>query len=296
MRIVEWRVFLPIDAAKYEQAEQYMVARRTIEESNGQNEGTETLTNEYSEELGIHSHKIYHYTSRIPWIIRWALPKGLLDFHEECWAKFPRNLCKFSAPYLGDRLDIAVDSFTVPFDPSNGFDNIDNNIAKLTEEELSLREIRYMDIISQEPQSSNKTLQLVGFSCPSLGIPEFQKPTREFDYNRPPEWTEHYTGTMLLTVKVVKVKFAIWGMQTKIENLLSTSAIPNVFLDSVRAIIAWSPEWSRMTPEEIRNYVDHANESVSNQFKGKDFGHTPEPLPDNSSDSDQTKSASIEGN
>ena len=271
---------MPINANRYEQAEQYMVARRTINESDGNGEGIETLDSDTSEELGIHTHKIYHYTSRMPRIIRWALPSGMLDFHEECWAKFPRNLCKYSAPYLGERLDIAVDSYTVPFNPSSGFDNIDDNIAHLTPEELSIREIRYMDIISQPPQSKDKELQLEGFSCPELGIPEFQKPKRKFDFHKIPEWAETYTGTMLLTVKVVKVKFAIWGLQTRIEELLATSAIPNIFLDSVRAIVAWAPTWSKMSPQEIEEYVNNANSSITQQFKGKDLGPPPPPIDD----------------
>ncbi|OHT03970.1 Phosphatidylinositol transfer protein 1 [Tritrichomonas foetus] len=266
MKIVEWRIIYPFEYAKYVHAQDYMIARRQREESGG-GEGIELITREpYTEgdETGIYAHKVYHYRSRIPGFIRWLVPNSLTEFHEEGWAAFPHEKLRYSVPALQNRTSIFIDCYSYPYSRDDGFPE---NPCHLTEEELAIREIRYMDIVTMPPVPTREDWQLSEFKCESAGIDLIPKPTRPFDPTKVPEWVENYKGKMMVNVKCIKCKINIFGFQKRIENMITSTTVPGIILESSRAITGWAEEWGKMSPEELQNYIRQSDKDVNDSIQ-----------------------------
>lgn len=264
MKIVEYRIIFPIDYNQYDHAEKYMVAKRTREESTG-NEGIEVLAHEDYEdedEKGIFAHKVMHYKSRIPSWIRWAIPENVTSFNEKSWSAFPHGKCVYSDQGL-HKFKMVIDSYSQPYSRDS---EIENNPCKLPEEMLKKRTIKYVDIISSKPKPDRKEWDLSGFECESANISKLAEPTRIFDPAVPPEWTETYEGPMMVCCKVIIADFPYWGLETKVERYLTKKLVPGLLLDSARSLVAWAPEWSNMSPEEVSQYVMETFEEINNQI------------------------------
>jgi hypothetical protein len=165
----------------------YMVARRAREESDGHGEGIELVTMEpYDNEAehGIYAHKIYHYRSRVPRWLRWAVPASLTDFNEQSWAAYPHAKCVYFIPGFGSRFHLQIESFSYPDSREVA---IGDNPGHLTPEDLAIREIHYMDIIKSLPKPDRPDWELAGFECPEAGIQKLAIPTAPFDSSKPPE-------------------------------------------------------------------------------------------------------------
>ena len=265
MKIVEWRIIYPFEMSHFVHAQEYMVAKRQREES-GNGEGVELVTREpfsLNDESGMYTHKVYHYKSRIPAIIRWLVPNSLTDFHEEAWGAFPHEWFRYNVPALEKRISIMMDCYSYPFNKEEGFPD---NPAHLTEEELAIREIRYMDIVTMPPIPERKDWNLANFSCPEVGIERIAEPTRPFDSSKIPEWVESYKGKMMLNVRCIKCKIGIWGIQNKVEKLISETSVPSILLESARAITGWASEWGKMSPEELQEFTRQSDQDVNNQI------------------------------
>jgi hypothetical protein len=279
MKIVELRLLLPLELTQYDSAGMYMVARRAVEESDGKGEGIEFIKTEpyeTPEESGLFSHKIYHYRSRFPRWIRWALPTSCTDFHEKSWTAFPHGKCVYFIAALGSRFDLGIDSWYWPYSHEDG---IPENPGHLNAEELMIRQIVYVDIISSLPKPDRPDWNLAGYECPAAGIAKLPVPTRPYDPNKLPEWTEGYPGKMMLCVKVIKGNISIWGLQGRLEKFLCLEVLPSILLASARGIVGWAHEWSKMTRAEIEAYSATCNDQVNEGI------HAAPPPPD---DRDET--------
>lgn len=245
-----------------------MVARRQDEEcANG--EGIELITREHYDEgpdHGMFTHKVYHYHSRIPAFIRWAIPNSLTDFHEKAWAAFPHEKMQYVVPALENRTSIFIDCYSYPYSKEEGFPE---NPCHLTDEELAIREIRYMDIVTMEPIPTREDWKLANFQCPEAGINLISEPTRPYDPFVLPEWVEKYEGKMMVNVKCIKCEIKIWGLQTRIENMLTVTTVPGILLESARAITGWASGWGKMTDEEIRQFVLESDQKVNDRIKNE---------------------------
>ena len=260
MRIVEIRIILPMRLEQYPLAEDYMVARRTREESDGKGEGIELIVREpYSNEVesGMYAHKIYHYQSRVPKWIRWAVPTSVTDFIEKSWNAFPHGKCEYAIPFFGEKFKLSLESFSAEWSRDVVMDE-NFNPAHLTPEEMEIREVEYADIIASPPEPKRDDWKLAGFECADANIEWLDTPTRKYDPSRPPEWTETYRGQMMMITKVVRADIAIFGMQGRLEKYVSREIIPGILLESARAIIGWAPEWANMTREQVDDYTDEA--------------------------------------
>jgi hypothetical protein len=228
----------------------YMVAQRTKEESNGKGEGIELLTQEdYTDgdEKGQYFHKIYHYRSRLPGWMRWAVPKSLTDFHEKSWSAYPHGRCVYSVPGMGKRFYLEIESRYIPYDRN---EPIPENLLGLSEDDLKHRKIKYPDIITSKPNANRPDWDLHGFECESAGISKMAEVTRKNNEKKPPEWTETYPGPMMVAVKVLKCHIKIFGLQGRLEKF-AANLIGQTLLESARAIVGWADRWSVMSLEEI---------------------------------------------
>jgi hypothetical protein len=275
MKLVEIRIIFPVPYDRYDDATTYVIAKRAREESDGKGEGIEVVTNEpyeQGEERGMYSHKIYHYRSRCPRWLRWAVPVSCTEFNEKCWFAYPHGKFEYFIPGFGTRFNLQLETFSSPYSRDVPFPD---NPAHLTPHELSIRTVQYMDVIASHPRPDRPDWDLAGFECPEAGISKLPAPTRPFDPKRPPEWTETYPGRMMVCVKVIRAHLQIWGLQTRLERYVASEVMPGVFLGSARAVVGWSREWAGMTREAIDRFSDEIDAEVN-----QTIANAPPPPPD----------------
>ena len=228
-----------------------MTAKRSEEETKQvKGEGIETIQFEPFEnekESGMYSYKIMHFKSRIPAFMRWALPDKYCHCHEKSWNAYPHYYTKYAVPGMGDDFVMIVDSYHIPY--KNG-EPIPDNLLNLTEEELNMRKIVYLDILNGKP-APTADRDLTNWTCPELGINEKLPSSSENDETAPPEWTQKYTGEMMVSVKVVRFMFHWRGLQTIVENFATNIFYHNLFIDNHRAMFSWADQWAKMTLDDV---------------------------------------------
>lgn len=243
-----------------------MTAKRSEEESKQvKGEGIETIKNEpykNQKESGIYTYKIMHFKSRIPSFMRWALPDKYCHCHEKSWNGYPHIHTEYSVPGMGNDLLMIVDSYHVPY-KSN--EPIKDNLLNLSNDELKIRKIVYLDILDGKPKAE-KDRDLSNWICPQLGVTQKfslykpdkkQKKDKKKDKkesshdSKPPEWTQNFKGEMMVAVKVVKFKFHWKGLQSIVEKFATTNFYHNLFLDNHRAMMSWADKWVSMSLDQV---------------------------------------------
>ena len=252
MRIVEYRIILPTNVPQYQIGNLYMCCQRT-RETQGGGEGIEIVTNEpYEEdgEKGQYTHKIMHFKSKIPAFIRWAIPDKYCHLHEKSHNSYPHFHTLYENPGLGKDFYLLVESQHIVYDKAKG---CPDNVLGLTEEELKIRKVMYLDIVNGKPGPEKKEWNMVGFQCPEAGVNQpLTAPKKTRNEDKPPEWVENYDGELMICVKVVKLLFKWRGLQNAVEKYALNTTFHDVFLDSHRALMSWAKEWYPMNLEQIR--------------------------------------------
>lgn len=264
MKIYEYRIICPCTVDQYKIGNVYMTAMRSDEESkHTKGEGIETIKNETftkDNETGIYTYKILHFKSRVPAFMRWALPDKYCHCHEQSWNAHPHVQTKYAVPGMGDNLVMSVDSYFTGYKDGAP---IEDNLLKLTKEELSIRKVVYIDILDGKPKPE-KNRDLSNWSCPELMVTQKfsayrpDKKTKKAAKkegnleSRPPEWTHNFDGNMMIAVKVVKIKFHWRGLQSMVEKFATTSLYHNLFLDNHRAMLMWADKWAKLSFDEVR--------------------------------------------
>lgn len=104
------RVVLPLTVEEYQIGQLFSVAEASKNETGG-GEGVEVVKNEPFQDhpllggkfnKGQYTYKIYHLSSKVPGWVRWVVPKGALEIHEEAWNAYPycRTVITVSASRL----------------------------------------------------------------------------------------------------------------------------------------------------------------------------------------------------
>lgn len=264
MKILEFRIVCPTNIEKYRIGNHYMVAQKCVEETSG-GEGIEILKNEpfdNGKETGQYTHKIFHFKSRIPGVIRWAIPDKYCHIHEKSYNAYPHYDTINDNPGMGDCFIVHVESQHIPYNRDEPFPD---NLVGLAPDELAIRQVIWLDLLNSSPIEKN--LDLHGFVCPEGGIKEpLTSPSGKCDESKPPDWTTHYNGEMMVAVKTVRFKFQWRGLQTAVEKF-GISTFHNTFLQSHRSLISWAKDWYPMNIDQIREMEDR----IQNEQKNVDF-------------------------
>ena len=255
MRIIEFRIIVPLSIEQCHHASNYACFKFSADaKGESETEGMEFVDfydyEDENGEKGRFSHKIMHLKSRVPAIIRWAVPDKYLHVAEISRDAFPHCTTEYKMPGVGDDCYLCLDSNHYPYAKP---EDIPENSAHLTEEELKIREIRYLDIL--DGPVGDKTVLLNDFEFPAEGI---QKLVSDHKPNEKelPHWVQNYKGTMICAVKTVKFNFKWWGIQTAVEAFVLNSIVPQVLLDNHRGMVAWAPDWSKITPKQLEEMID----------------------------------------
>ncbi|OHS93166.1 Phosphatidylinositol transfer protein 2 [Tritrichomonas foetus] len=249
MRIVEYRIFVPFRWDQCRIASAYSVNRRTKDETGG-GDGFEILSRRDFVEDGNPGHyveRVLHFKKQVPKSVSWAIPNKYAHLHEDNSNAFPHTVTTFQCEGMGDNMLLHTETRHVKYEKSM---ELPKNLLRLTDEELGMREIVYLDLLNG-PESKKKEFNLKGFSNPDAGILEMKAPSNRVDDQQIPEWVQYYEGEITVVVKVVKFLFKWRGIQTFLENFVAKNVFYHTYLDTHRAMVKWSTEWSQMTIDEV---------------------------------------------
>lgn len=262
MRIVEYRIILPIAFDQCHKASFYAVAKRMTQETNGGDGFEYHDTHDYEEDgrKGHYVERTLHFKRQIPAVLRWSIPDRYAHLHEINTNCYPHTKAVFDIEGMGPDMVLITETMYTPI--TNTTDPIPDNTVNLSEEDLRIREIVYIDILNGPIFKPD--LDIRGFECKEAGISQLTAPDSTYDKNQVPKWVREYPGPLTLVAKVVKFHFRWRGLQTFVENLVATSVWFRVYSDSHRAMVLYSPEWCRMTDEEMADVENRTRAELEN--------------------------------
>ncbi|CAG8778955.1 1256_t:CDS:2 [Cetraspora pellucida] len=232
MLIKEYRVINNCTRDEYQVAQLYAVAEASKAETSG-GEGVEVIKNEpYDNGRGQYTYKIYHFSSKVPTLIRALAPSGALDLYEEAWNAYPHCKTVLTNGYMKENFKLVTESMHI--DNSRG--EVENAL-NISQDLLEKRQVVIIDIAND--------------SIDKKDYREDQDPTlfHSEKTGRGPlkgDWIKTVTPVMTC-YKLVTVEFKWFGLQTKIEAFIQ---------DFHRQVFSWTDKWFGMTMEDIRALED----------------------------------------
>lgn len=237
---------MPMTVKEYFIGQLYMTARSSQEETGKEaGEGIEILENKPYEEndpinehkmpKGQYTYKIMHMKSKLPSAVAMIVPDSLTDIHEKSWNAFPHTLTIYSNKYFGEKFFLSVE--TMHLDDNGNSENAVN----LSADDLKARKVDYVDIAKEDPSSKFQP----------EADPRTFKSTKT---GRGPLAADfkNNTSPVMTCYKVVKLRFKVFGLQSKIESWGHSAGIRSPFLEYHRKIFCWIDEWINMTVDDIR--------------------------------------------
>ena len=243
--IKEYRITLPMTVEEYKLAQLYSLAEASKNETGG-GEGVEVIKNEPYENHekhgdGQYTHKIFHFASKVPKIIRLIAPKGSLEVHEEEWNSFPFCRTVYSNPdYMKDGFYVSVDTWH-----KSGKREIDN-VHELKDDELKNREVVDIDIANDpvSPADYKEDEDPAKFHSEKTGRGPLGK-----------EWKDSTEGPFMTCYKLYRVEFKWWGLQITVESRI-ISFVKRLLTKFNRQLFCWIDRWFGLTMEDIREIED----------------------------------------
>lgn len=250
MLIKEYRITLPMTSQEYYLAQLYMVAKASQEES-GKNagEGIEIVRNQaYTEESNVNKYKmpagqftekVMHLKSKLPKFIAMLVPDSMTDITEFSWNAFPWCKTEYTNAYFGDRFLLSVE--TMHADDRG----TQENAVNLPGEDLEKRKVDYLNIACSDPSIPMESgSDPTSFLSKKTGRGKL-KPTFIEDHD-----------PIMTCYKVVKLRFKVFGLQSKVEQWGHRYGIKNPFMQYHRKLFCWIDEWFGLTIEDIRAMED----------------------------------------
>ncbi|KAA8491030.1 Phosphatidylinositol transfer protein 2 [Porphyridium purpureum] len=251
MKIVEYRLRLPISCADYYRGQLYMVARSSMEETGvTEGEGVEIVKNEpyvdnpHGMPPGQYTEKNFYLRSHVPSFIAAVIPDEFFVLIEYSWNAFPKCLTIYENKYLGEKFFLSVE--TLHADDRGEQDNAN----LLTAEELKLRSVDVLDIADK-----NNGVAMIKGEDPTQFVsqkyPEHSKLKKDFAETCTPVMTAY---------KVVRLEFKVFGLQSKVEKWGQYYGMRGSFIKFHRKLWCWMDEWMDLSLEEIRDMEEKAKQ------------------------------------
>nr|XP_022318115.1 cytoplasmic phosphatidylinositol transfer protein 1-like [Crassostrea virginica] len=238
MLLKEYRICMPMTVAEYRIGQLYMIAKHSNEQSE-KGEGVEVMKNEKCEHP-VHGHgqfteKRVHLSSRLPTWIQKLIPK-IFYITEKAWNYYPFTITEYTCSFMP--------KFTIYIETKYADDNgCSKNLCNLSEADLKQRTVEELDIAYDEIQEKHykEAEDPTKFVSKKTGRGPLQRDWRDF------------VDPVMCSYKAVKVKFEVWGLQTKVEEF-THRCIKEILLLGHRQAFTWIDEWFDMTIEDIRKY------------------------------------------
>uniref|UniRef100_A0A1I8PZW0 Cytoplasmic phosphatidylinositol transfer protein 1 n=2 Tax=Stomoxys calcitrans TaxID=35570 RepID=A0A1I8PZW0_STOCA len=249
----EYRICMPLTCEEYQIGQLYMIARHSLEQTSGDGEGVEIVTNEPCEDpehgKGQYTEKRIHLSSRLPYWIQSICPR-VFYVTEKSWNFFPFTKTEYTCSFV-PKLNVSIQT---KYENNNGSSD---NCLHLSEEKLNSRIIESIDIAFDE-LVNNKHYK-------REEDPKFFKSTKT---NRGPlvEGWRETDKPIMCSYKLVDASFEVFLLQSKVEDFIQRS-IRDVLLLGHRQAFAWVDEWFGMTIEDVRAYERKIQEETNNKLK-----------------------------
>jgi len=224
-----------------------MIARHSNEQSE-KGEGVEVVKNEPCEDpvhgKGQFTEKRIHLSKKLPTWIQTVVP-NIFYITEKAWNYFPYTITEWSCSFI-PKFSIHIET---RYEDNNGSTP---NCLSLNQEELVEREIVYQDIAYDEvPEHKYKEEEdPTKFHSKKTGRGPLQE-----------DWKET-SEPIMCSYKVVRVKFEVWGLQTRVESF-THSCVKEILLLGHRQAFAWIDDWYGMSIEDIREYESKMHEETN---------------------------------
>ncbi|XP_045497940.1 cytoplasmic phosphatidylinositol transfer protein 1 [Colias croceus] len=234
----EYRICMPLTVEEYRIGQLYMIARHSYEQSTT-GEGVEVIANEEVNDevngVGQFTEKRIHLSSHLPYWVQNIIPK-LFYVTEKAWNYYPYTITEYTCSFI-PKFSVSIQT---RYEDNNG---TTENCLHLTDEELALRQVDFLDIAYDEIKphhyKDNEDPKL--FKSEKTGRGPLVEGWR--DTHKP----------IMCCYKLVNAKFEVWGLQTKVEDYVQ-SAIREILLLGHRQAFTWMDEWFNMQIEDVRNY------------------------------------------
>ncbi|CAF0858133.1 unnamed protein product [Didymodactylos carnosus] len=233
MLLQEYRICLPLTVEEYRVGQLYMICKHCEEESM-RDEGVEVVKNEPCNDeqygSGQCTEKRLYLSSRLPSWIRSFIP-NLFYITEKAWNYYPYT-CSFLP-----RFSIVVET---KYEDNNG---TTDNCHNLSEEEVQNRKLEFLDIVADHvPEHKYKLSE----------DPTKFKSKKTGRGPLTPDWIQTFKPIMC-AYKIVRVRFEVWGLQTRSEDFIQRT-VRDILLLAHRQAFTWMDEWYDMSMEEVRKY------------------------------------------
>jgi Phosphatidylinositol transfer protein len=179
--------------------------------------------------------KIMHLKSKLPLFLAMIVPDSMTDIVEYSWNSFPHCRTEYYNAYYGDKFMLSVETMHANDRGSQ------ENAVNLPPEDLEKRRVDYINI-----SCSDSYVKMVDGEDPTKFL---SKKTGRG--NLRPTFIEDHDPVMCC-YKVVKLRFKVFALQTKVESWGQQYGIRNPFLQYHRKLFCWIDEWFGMSMEDIR--------------------------------------------
>lgn len=228
-----------------------MVAKLSQQET-GAGEGVEVLVNEPFENeqygKGQYTKKIYHLGKRVPGWVKAIAPASALQLHEQAWNAYPYCRTELTCPFLA-KFYIRIETWHKP-----GVGEIEN-VHSLTGKPLQKRVVDFIDIVTDKVKKVEPSEDPLTFHSQKTGRGPWAA-----------GWQQSGIQPMMCAYKLVTCEFDYFGLQGKIENLVS-SFERDLFLKSHRQLVCWMDEWHGLTIGDIRRIEEETKRRLEERLK-----------------------------
>jgi len=253
VKIIEFRVVLPMSVDEYKIGQLFTVASLSKNETGG-GDGVEVITNEpftgnplfngqYSE--GQYTLKRYLGRRKVNGIIRTLLPATALIGTENAWNAYPYCRTIITNEFMGEDFNICIETLHLPGQP-----NIEN-AHQLPPDKLAQREVVIIDIAADLPSSSDYKAD--------------EDPTKfhSKQTNRGPlkaNWMRS-ASPIMTAYKLVTIKFKWFGLQGIVEGKIQKTE-QRLFTIFHRQVFCLMDEWLGLSIEDIRQIERRTQEEL----------------------------------
>lgn len=173
--------------------------------------------------------------SKLPKFVAMLVPDSMTNITEYSWNAFPRCKTEYRNAYFGDKFVMSVD--TMHADDRG----TQHNAVNLPPVDLAKRKVEYMNIACEDS---------------SIPMEKGEDPTRFLSKktgrgNLKPTFLEDHDPIMTC-YKVVKLRFKVFGLQTKVEQWGHHYGMKVPLLKCHRKLFCWIDEWFGLRIDNIR--------------------------------------------
>lgn len=176
-----------------------------------------------------------HLKSKLPKFVALMVPESMTEITEYSWNSFPWCKTEYHNEYFGEKFYMSVE--TMHADDRG----TQENAVNLPPEDLAKRKVDYLNIACEDS---------------SVSMEKGEDPTKFLSkktnrgHLKPTFMEDH--DPIMTCYKVVKLRFKVFGFQSKVEQWGHSYGIRNPFLKYNRKLFCWIDEWFGLTIDDIR--------------------------------------------